>query len=143
MTNEVRAQSNAEQKCRYCGEVDDRCTSTDEAQECWRYSQAQSDDASADRKALQSLHWHLINRTENREVLLGIVEDALGFRARADKVISGASAGLIEVRDMFRQKAHACDIEFKETADPAAASAAYAYTEAVGELERLRDRIKE
>jgi hypothetical protein len=41
-----------------------------------------SPDASADRKALQSLHWHLLNRTENREVLLGIVEDALGFRAR-------------------------------------------------------------
>jgi hypothetical protein len=48
-----------------------------------------------------------------------------------------------ELRDMFRQKAHDCDIEFKETADPAAASAAYAYTEAAAELERLRERIKE
>jgi hypothetical protein len=48
-----------------------------------------------------------------------------------------------QLRDMFRQKAHDCDIEFKETYDPAAASAAYAYTEAAGEVERLRARIKE
>jgi hypothetical protein len=48
-----------------------------------------------------------------------------------------------QLRDMFRQKADDCDIEFKETYDPAAASAAYAYTEAAGEIERLRARIKE